>query len=194
MSFPTPVGGSALRSRDHVASIIFSAIHGLLVPTIIYRLVNKRSRTLLISSTLSVLIERCATISRSSKSDTLLTSLSVCRQNGSVLATGSCCPDKCRLGWNIRIYASFVRPGLHLFIAGCCQSPALHPCRLYQGYRVHFRERCSPRAHLYREKCLMDGQTSVHCQSCSLFRSFERSFGGSSNRSTTSTLLVSTHV
>ncbi|KAF8213587.1 hypothetical protein K438DRAFT_1956957 [Mycena galopus ATCC 62051] len=58
MSSPSLVGGIALRAYDFPASIAFNVAYGLLIPTIVRRLFNTRSRTAVIFRVLCYAIER----------------------------------------------------------------------------------------------------------------------------------------
>ncbi|KAF9522656.1 hypothetical protein CPB83DRAFT_864127 [Crepidotus variabilis] len=59
VSFPAPVGGTPL-TIDFAPSIVFSALYGLLIPLMVYRMCGRRSRTTLLIGTLSFVVERCA--------------------------------------------------------------------------------------------------------------------------------------
>lgn len=57
MSFPTPVGGTALPA-DFAPSILFAVLYALLVPIMFYRVYDKRSRTTLLIGTVFFGVER----------------------------------------------------------------------------------------------------------------------------------------
>ncbi|KAF9462282.1 hypothetical protein BDZ94DRAFT_1261516 [Collybia nuda] len=57
MSFPTPVGGTLLQN-DFAPSILFAVLYALLIPLMVYRAWDKRSRTLLLLGTAIFGIER----------------------------------------------------------------------------------------------------------------------------------------
>ncbi|KAF9501717.1 hypothetical protein BDN71DRAFT_1426246 [Pleurotus eryngii] len=57
MVFPTPSGGS-VRPSDFAPSIFFSVLYGCLLPLIFYRLLHRRSRTLVVFGCVSFAIER----------------------------------------------------------------------------------------------------------------------------------------
>jgi len=57
MPFPSLVGGIIL-PYDLVPSVIFAAVYGLLLPVHIYRMVDRRTRTYVISQSLGFVIER----------------------------------------------------------------------------------------------------------------------------------------
>lgn len=59
MPFPTPVGGTLLPT-DFAPSILFAVLYALLVPVMIYRAWDKRSRTTLLIGTAIFGIERYA--------------------------------------------------------------------------------------------------------------------------------------
>lgn len=58
MEFPSPVGGVALPS-DFAPSILFATLYGLLLPLLAYRVTHRKSRNLVLSSTMTFTIERC---------------------------------------------------------------------------------------------------------------------------------------
>ena len=57
--FPTPVGGTAL-PVDFAPSILFAALYGILSSLVFFRLLDRRSRTLLLIGTAIFSIERFA--------------------------------------------------------------------------------------------------------------------------------------
>lgn len=58
MSSPSLVGGIALRAYDLPGSIAFAAAYGLLLPAFVYRLVDRRSRTVILFQVISFAVER----------------------------------------------------------------------------------------------------------------------------------------
>jgi len=57
VNFPAPVGG-VVYPPDYAPSILFATLYGLLVPSIIYRVLDKRSRTTMLIGTILFSIER----------------------------------------------------------------------------------------------------------------------------------------
>lgn len=57
VNFPTPIGGTALPA-DFVPSIVFAILYGLMVPLLVYRLFERRSRTILIIGSFTFSVER----------------------------------------------------------------------------------------------------------------------------------------
>ena len=57
--FPTPVGGTPL-PVDFAPSIIFAVLYGIISPLLFFRLLDKRSRTVLLIGTAVFSIERSA--------------------------------------------------------------------------------------------------------------------------------------
>jgi hypothetical protein len=55
--FPAPVGG-VVYPPDYAPSILFATLYGFLVPLIIYRVLDKRSRTTMLIGTILFSIER----------------------------------------------------------------------------------------------------------------------------------------
>ncbi|KAH6914499.1 hypothetical protein BKA70DRAFT_1369758 [Coprinopsis sp. MPI-PUGE-AT-0042] len=62
MTFPSPVGGVGFPS-DFAPSIIFAVLYGLLLPLLVYRFWDRRSRTYLISGTVLFTVERIVSFS-----------------------------------------------------------------------------------------------------------------------------------
>ena len=59
VNFPAPIGGTSLPS-DFAPSILFVVLYGLLVPLIMYRILDRRSRTILLIGSIIFSIERSA--------------------------------------------------------------------------------------------------------------------------------------
>jgi hypothetical protein len=57
VNFPAPIGG-VVYPPDYAPSILFATLYGLLVPSIIYRVLDKRSRTTMLIGTILFSIER----------------------------------------------------------------------------------------------------------------------------------------
>lgn len=57
VNFPTPMGGTALPA-DFAPSIVFAILYGLMVPLLVYRLFERRSRTILIIGSFTFSVER----------------------------------------------------------------------------------------------------------------------------------------
>jgi hypothetical protein len=57
--FPTPVGGTPL-PVDFAPSVLFAVLYGILSPLLCFRLLEKRSRTVLLIGTAAFAIERFA--------------------------------------------------------------------------------------------------------------------------------------
>lgn len=57
-SFPAPVGGVTLRTHDLVPSIVFLVAYGCLIPVMLYRIIDKKSRTTIFIGTNAFVIER----------------------------------------------------------------------------------------------------------------------------------------
>ncbi|KAJ7275487.1 hypothetical protein B0H12DRAFT_1227968 [Mycena haematopus] len=58
MSIPSLIGGTSLRSYDLPGATVFAAAYGLLLPLIVYRLFDKRWRSILIIQTFVFALER----------------------------------------------------------------------------------------------------------------------------------------
>jgi hypothetical protein len=63
MSYPAPVGGLALPS-DLAPSIVFAVLYALLLPLVVYRVFDRRSRTTLLLGTIIFSIERSEYLSQ----------------------------------------------------------------------------------------------------------------------------------
>ncbi|EAU91147.2 hypothetical protein CC1G_03315 [Coprinopsis cinerea okayama7 len=59
VEFPSPIGGAAL-PEDFAPSVLFAVLYGLLVPLVVYRLYDRRSRTTLLIGTIIFAVERIA--------------------------------------------------------------------------------------------------------------------------------------
>ncbi|KAM6489531.1 hypothetical protein JOM56_015027 [Amanita muscaria] len=57
MEFPTPIGGTVLPS-DFIPSVLFAVLYGALLPLVVFRLVDKRSRSIVLISTSIFAVER----------------------------------------------------------------------------------------------------------------------------------------
>ena len=57
VDFPAPVGGTVY-PLDFAPSILFAILYGLLLPLIVYRVVDRRSRTTLLIGTIIFSVER----------------------------------------------------------------------------------------------------------------------------------------
>src|SRR5258705_12860915 len=57
VSFPVPVGGTVY-PNDFAPSILFATLYGLLVPLMLYRMLQRRGRSTLLISTIAFSIER----------------------------------------------------------------------------------------------------------------------------------------
>ncbi|KAJ7169440.1 hypothetical protein C8R46DRAFT_196641 [Mycena filopes] len=63
MSSPALVGGISLRTYDLPASSVFAAAYGLLIPLLVYRIAQRRSRTATLFNIISFAIERVVAFS-----------------------------------------------------------------------------------------------------------------------------------
>ncbi|KAF9491937.1 hypothetical protein BDN71DRAFT_1474525 [Pleurotus eryngii] len=57
-SFPAPIGGVTLRTHDLVPSIVFLVAYCCLIPVMLYRIIDKKSRTTIFIGTNAFVIER----------------------------------------------------------------------------------------------------------------------------------------
>lgn len=57
VSFPVPVGGTVY-PNDFAPSILFATLYGLLVPLMLYRMLQRRGRSTLLINTIAFSIER----------------------------------------------------------------------------------------------------------------------------------------
>ena len=57
--FPTPIGGIPL-SVDFAPSVFFAVLYGILSPLVLFRMLDRRSRTVLLIGTAAFAIERSA--------------------------------------------------------------------------------------------------------------------------------------
>lgn len=55
--FPAPIGGK-IDDADFAPSILFAVLYGLLIPLVAYRMLHRRSRTLLLLGSAIFAIER----------------------------------------------------------------------------------------------------------------------------------------
>jgi hypothetical protein len=58
MSSPSLVGGIALRAYDLPAATVFAAAYGLLIPVLVYRVFDKRWRSIILFQVISFVTER----------------------------------------------------------------------------------------------------------------------------------------
>jgi len=61
VDFPAPVGGTVYPS-DLAPSILFAILYGLLLPLIVYRVLDRRSRSILLIGTIIFSVERCVVL------------------------------------------------------------------------------------------------------------------------------------